>query len=172
MHPESHAYHAKRMSHHVISCVHATRPDANPHDTAPRHARGMPAACLKHARSPQPATQTRQKCARRHTQTLKHGRSPQPATRKRQKCARHHTQTLAVHAAPQRERRYEQDFRTGPRFRKSCRCHPAALIEEFRKAREKDSGEIFWSIKTMYLDHVCRLCIKTMCQDYVSRLCI
>ena len=163
MHPESHACHAKRTSQRVISCVHATRPDANPHSTAPPT---RPAACprhmlrhARHARSPQPATRnarppcvhkTRPKpnphgTAPRHARgtpatCLKHARSPQLVTRVRQKCARRHTHTLAVHAAPQRERRSEPDSRTGPQFRKPRRCHPAALIEEFRKAREKDSG--------------------------------
>ena len=50
-----------------------------------------------------------------------------------QKCARRHTRTLAVRAAPQRERRSEPDSRTGPRFRKPRRGHPAAIIEEFRR---------------------------------------
>ena len=114
MHPESHTRHAKRMSQRVISCVHATRPDANPHSTAPPT---QPAACprhtlrhTRHARDPQPATRNaRSPCVhatrpkpnphgtapRMPTGTLKHARSPQPATRTRQKCARHHTHTHA-----------------------------------------------------------------------------
>ena len=30
----------------------------------------------------------------------------------------------------------------------------ATLMEEFRKGREKDSGEGFWGVKTVDLDHV------------------
>ena len=57
MHPESHACHAKRVSHHEISRVHAIRPNANPHDTGPRtRRRSTRAPRLRHARSPQPAT--------------------------------------------------------------------------------------------------------------------
>ena len=95
-------------------CVHATRPEPNPHGTAPPAAR--PRHTLRHAR---------------------HARSPQPATRNdAQRGHRsHHSPrlprgTVAMHAAPQRERRSEPDSRTGPRFRKPRRCHPAALIEE------------------------------------------
>ena len=83
-----------------------------------------------------------------HTRVL-HDKSVHGTTRRRSQCT----------AAPQQERRSEQDFRTGPRFRKSRRCHPAALIKELRKAREKDSGERFWSIKAMYQDHASRVCI-------------
>ena len=125
MHPESHACHAKRMSQRVKSCVHATRPDANPHGTAPptrpatypRHTLDTPDpcslprethvrhACTKHAPDPIPTAQRRDTPAT----CFKHARSPQPATRTRQKCARRHTRTLAVHAAPQREHRSDPD---------------------------------------------------------------
>ena len=42
---------------------------------------------------------------------------------------RHASNTPDPHAAPQRERRSEPDSRTGSRFRKPRRGHPAAIIE-------------------------------------------
>ena len=133
MHPESHACHAKRMSHHVISRVHAARPDANPHDTAPRHARGMP--------------QTRPIPAACHAKATKVCTAPHADARS----ARRAIESVA----PSR-----------------ISAQGISSLPPRRPNREKDSGERFWSIKTMYQDHASRLCMWTMCQDYVSRLCI
>ena len=169
MHPESHACHAKRMSQRVKSRVHATRPERNPHGTAPpaRPPSTLPArsnthdprslprekhvrrACTKHAPNPIPMAQRRQHARGMPAACLQHARSPQPATRTRQECARRHTRTLAMHAAPHRERRSEPDSRTEPRFRKPRRCHPAALIEEFRRL---GAGERFGSKILEYHD--------------------
>ena len=166
MHPKSHTCHAKRRSQRVKSCARATRPGTqsprhSAADTARGHApdmlpaRTIPAAChtkrtlatrgKKPARNPIPTAQRRDTPPGTLPAHLQHGRFPQPATQNDaqvEKMRTRPTHTLAVHAAPQRERRSEPDSRTGPRFRKPRRGHPAAIIEEFkrlgRKIREQD----------------------------------
>ena len=125
--------HAKRTFAMRVQNTPRTQSPRHSAAACPRHACGMPqtrtilAAC--HANATKMCT-----APHAHAKTcLKHARSPQPATRTRQKCAR----TLAVHAAPQRERRSKPDSRTGPRFRKPRRGHPAAIIEEFRRLGRK-----------------------------------
>ena len=149
MHPESHACHAKRMSQHVISYVHATRPDANPHGTAPpTRPATRPRHTLRrarHARSPQPATRNaRSPCvhatrsepnpqahgtAPRHARGHAQSTRPIPAACHAKRCPARPpvapfptpaTRHRRNDAAPQRERRSEPDSR----FRKLRRCHP------------------------------------------------
>ena len=96
MHPESHACQAKRMSQRVKSCVHAARPAANLHGTAPptrpatrpRHRldtpnpRSLPRethvrhACTKHAPNPIPTAQRRQHARGTPAACLKHADPP------------------------------------------------------------------------------------------------
>ena len=98
-------------------CVYKTRPEPNPHGTAPRHTRGMLAAHLQHARSPQPATRTRHTCAKMctaPTRTLAVRTIPAAchanashmrknwhgATRARSQCARRHSESVAPSRIP------------------------------------------------------------------------
>ena len=67
----------------VKSCACATRPEPNPHGRAPP---ARPRHASQHARSPQPATRTRQKCARR--------------PRTRSQCARRHSESVAPSRIP------------------------------------------------------------------------
>ena len=61
-------------------CVYKTRPEPNPHGTAPRHTRGTPAAHLQHARSPQPATRNDAQVAPSPTPATRHARNARGAT--------------------------------------------------------------------------------------------
>ena len=152
---------------------HGAADTARQHAPSTLPARTIPAAChakrtLTMRVQNTPGTQSPRHSAAarpRHTSNTPDPRSlPRKTMPRSQKCARRHTRTLAtrpipaachakrcpgrknVHGATRarsRERRSEPDSRTGPRFRKPRRGHPAAIIVEFRrlgrKIREQDS---------------------------------